>query len=43
MQKKRTILFSIVALFGLVVSGCLTAEYKEYTIKLNDDGSGKQQ
>jgi hypothetical protein len=41
MQKKRTILFSIVALFGLVVSGCLTTEYKEYTIKLNDDGSGE--
>jgi len=26
--------------FALILSGCLNAEFKEYTIKLNPDGSG---
>ncbi|MBK7381342.1 MAG: hypothetical protein IPJ03_20570 [Ignavibacteriales bacterium] len=37
---KSASLFTAVIIFSFVVSGCLTTQYKEYSYKVNKDGSG---
>ena len=41
MKKMQALKVCLVVLLGIVLSGCLTTEFKEYHITLNDDGSGK--